>query len=282
MISLPQNLSNILCIYHDDPDGCAAASVIAYKYGLDKCTFHPTHHHQPPPRTTGKSVFIVDFSYDEDILDMIHQDASFLCVIDHHVSRKEMLLTKEYTIFDNDYSGCVLTWKTLFPHKSTPRFLQLIEDMDLWTWNLVGSKAFIAGLSLVDLTPQSYLDFFLVDNPDLLIQDYQQEGITILKYQERQIQYYLDTYVSYIEFEGYTVPICNCSDTCILHQLGNRLSVNNPFALIYHDDHKKNIRKFSLVSQENSVDVSIIARKYNGGGHVCASGFSQILSESFL
>jgi nanoRNase/pAp phosphatase (c-di-AMP/oligoRNAs hydrolase) len=53
--------------------------------------------------------------------------------------------------------------------------------------------------------------------------------------------------------------------------IGNLLSEDVPFAASYFDS--EHSRMFSLRSRPGGLNVSLIAERYNGGGHEHAAGF---------
>ena len=69
---------------------------------------------------------------------------------------------------------------------------------------------------------------------------------------------------------GYKVPAINTTE--FTSEIGHRLCKGHPFAVMYNDIADKRI--FSLRSDINGIDVSIIARMFAGGGHYHAAGFS--------
>ena len=56
--------------------------------------------------------------------------------------------------------------------------------------------------------------------------------------------------------------------------MGNQLSDGEKYAAVYFYDGEKYI--FSLRSREGGEDVSDIAKRFGGGGHKRASGFSVV------
>ena len=73
-----------------------------------------------------------------------------------------------------------------------------------------------------------------------------------------------------VDFEGETVPAVY--SPVMTSQIGERLCQGFPFCIIWHQRDSR--RYFSLRSKPGTVDVSAIATRYGGGGHVNAAGFS--------
>ena len=59
-----------------------------------------------------------------------------------------------------------------------------------------------------------------------------------------------------------------------ISEIGARLSPDCDFAVIWYYDHKDRMIKVSLRAFHDHVDVSEIAKRYAGGGHIKAAGFT--------
>ena len=85
-----------------------------------------------------RNIFILDFSWKENEMNVIVQNCKSLTWIDHH-SGSEKLFNKirnnfkltEYSAHDNNYCGTTLTWKSLLINENSPKILMYIEDYDL-------------------------------------------------------------------------------------------------------------------------------------------------------
>ena len=72
--------------------------------------------------------------------------------------------------------------------------------------------------------------------------------------------------------DGKKVYIVNSSHW--MSEIGSRLSTDCDYAVIWYYDHDRQEYRVSLRSFHEDVDVSEIAKKYGGGGHKKAAGFS--------
>ena len=59
-----------------------------------------------------------------------------------------------------------------------------------------------------------------------------------------------------------------------MSEIGSRLSPDCDFAMIWYYDHDDRMVKVSLRAFHDHIDVSEIAKKYGGGGHKKAAGFT--------
>jgi uncharacterized protein len=193
-------------------------------------------------------------------LETMARQAASLQVLDHHVTAQDALAGLPFAYFDLKKSGAVLAWE--WAHQQpAPWLLQYVQDKDLWTWALPNSREINAALA-------SYPYDFRVW--DTLRQDtLEAEGRAILRY-ETELVGKIAASAAMLSFQGTTVPVAQSS--VLTSQIGERLSKNHPFCVIWHD--RDGRRYYSLRSRDDGADVAAIAMQYGGGGHTHAAGFS--------
>ena len=88
---------------------------------------------EPAPDVEAKGgVIIVDFSFPLEVLERWREKSVKLKIIDRHKTAIENLSSFSNAILDTKKHGAKLTWKTLFPDKQMPIFLEHIRDRDCW------------------------------------------------------------------------------------------------------------------------------------------------------
>lgn len=248
-------------LYHADcADGFGAAWALWKKY--PDARYIPVKHGQPPPQgLDGAHVMMVDFSYRREVIEQLAQSAASLLILDHHVTAQAALAGLPYAYFDVKKSGAVLAWEWAHA-EPIPWLLQYVQDKDLWEWRLPHSREMNAALA-------SYpFDFQVWEG---LTQDVlEMEGRAILRRERSLIDKIVEESVL-VEFEGETVPAVY--SPVMTSQIGERLCQGFPFCLIWHE--RDGLRYFSLRSKPGTADVSALASRYGGGGHVNAAGFSR-------
>lgn len=248
-------------LYHADcADGFGAAWALWKKY--PDARYIPVKHGQPPPQgLDGAHVMMVDFSYRREVIEQLAQSAASLLILDHHVTAQAALAGLPYAYFDVKKSGAVLAWEWAHA-EPVPWLLQYVQDKDLWEWRLPDSREMNAALA-------SYpFDFQVWEG---LTQDVlEMEGRAILRREHSLIDKIVEESVL-VEFEGETVPAVY--SPVMTSQIGERLCQGFPFCLIWHE--RDGLRYFSLRSKPGTADVSALASRYGGGGHVNAAGFSR-------
>lgn len=253
-----------IVLYHADCfDGFGAAWAVWKKF--PNARFLPVKHGQPPPPDLNdRRVLIVDFSYARPILETMAVGTKELLILDHHITAERTLAGFPHAYFDQTKSGSVLSWEWV--HRTTaPWLLQYVQDKDLWTWALSGSREISAALA-------SYpLDFNLWDK--FSQSTLEQEGRAILRY-EQELVGKLAAQAVMVSFQGEIVP--SVQSAILTSQIGERLSPEHPFCVIWHD--RDGRRYFSMRSRADGTDVGAIAASFGGGGHTHAAGFSVLLS----
>jgi len=273
--TMPENqqiTKDTVVLYHADcNDGFGAAFAAWKKFG-DSADYIPIEHQSPLPEgLDGKQIFFIDIiPPDEAIIKKVIKDNASVVAIDHHkTSESKMNLFKDYS-FDNGHSASILAWKYFHPDKPVPKLLLFIEDVDIWKWEYPETDKFISALSLYEY------DFNVwdkiasdIENPDSFA-GYLSNGEIVSNY-SCKIVGWLSEKATMVEFEGYKVYAVNAPHFINGRVAHDLIKESFPFAIAWFQE--KNVIHASLRS-DGTVDVSEIAKKYGGGGHKTAAGFS--------
>ena len=250
-------------------------------------------------RLDSKRVLFCDYSPKLDVLNQIELVATQIVVLDHHISAQRDLETKSYAIFDMERSGVGITWDYFFPKRQDipltegalgcmpfrqdiPLFLAMIQDRDLWTWKIEGSKEFCSGFftSCSAIDSYNFLELFelfeeLYYDPNK-IKYYIILGSVLEKSTARKVQSIAKGALKKIViYQGKRVCIVNCTGEFV-SELGNVISSSQEvdYAVLWKHNAVTNEYYVSLRSTGTKADVSIIASSFGGGGHANAAGFS--------
>ena len=263
-----------LCIYHGNClDGFAAAWAVRHALG-EKVEFHKGIHQQTPPDVSDRDVFLVDFSYKKDVLISMLKTAASITILDHHITAvqdlSELMDSGELKgLFDMNKSGAMLAWEWFHPEQQAPELIAFIQDRDLWKFELEGSREINAVLSSY---PFDFSEWdSLMASGDAEIADLKHIGAVIERKLQKDIEELLASGVRRMVIAGYDVPVLN-APSAYVSDAGHIMSINEPFAACYWD-HAAG-RSFSLRSSETGVDVAEVAKKFGGGGHAKAAGFT--------
>lgn len=263
-------------LYHKAcPDGFASAFIAWMKLG-DKVKYIPVSYYDTPPKIKDSKILVCDFSFSNDVTKKYIEDNEIFFNIDHHVTAVENLkdINENYKYFDMEHSGAMLTWNYFYGGEEPPKFIKYIEDYDLWRFNLEDTKAFN---SVIKQTPYIFDEWKKFLDNDYLESEIK-KGKIIIEYQNSIIKLQLKHICirdQIINSQSYKIAYLNTN--YLVNEIGNEAVMNLEcdFCVIYSYDEIKNLTRFSLRSCDNKIDVSVIAKILNGGGHRNASGISR-------
>jgi oligoribonuclease NrnB/cAMP/cGMP phosphodiesterase (DHH superfamily) len=231
-----------------------------------------------------------------------------ITILDHHISaykaiENSTLVSNEKLkcVFDMNRSGCMITWDYFFTDSESglplprPWFINYIGDRDLWKFELPNSKDISTGLFELKLLNFKGLDdLFLKDSTALNeMQRICEVGRIANELKDKIIEFEVKRAVEYkfvldepnVEYRvwAYRGPDEYRSD------IGNALlkrkfnDGNLPdFCINYRYDIERNMHYLSLRGGDHSPDLTLLCKKYGGGGHKKACGFEVDASKCSL
>lgn len=260
-----------LCIYHGACDDGFGAAFAVWKRDGAGPDYLPGVYGEAPPDVTGLDVAIVDFSYKRPVMIELAAKARSILVLDHHKTAQAELegLPAECpnveVHFDMERSGAVMAWQHFHPQAPVPEFFLYLQDRDLWTKRLPGVDTFTMALRSYPQKFQVWDELY--HSPQKLIA----EGAAIERYYRTLVES-AKTHAFFREIGGHRVPVVNGS-LFMSSEVAGELAKDNPFAAMYAETEKGVI--WSLRSRApDGIDVSEIAKRFGGGGHKNAAGFT--------
>lgn len=232
-------------------------------------------------------VFIVDFSFPPSVMDHIAKTAQKTYWLDHHKTAFEEMkfnINKRYDLWagpnfylvlDNSKCGAMLAWE--FVHgvgAEAPDFIKVVDDYDRWVFQYPQTKD-------AQMYIRSYsMDRLAFDSLMLMSMDEMaQAGGMMRQYYSAQLEAHkkrewMDIYL-YGE-HGYALN----ADAAFSSELGHFLAEQSgTFGAVYQVE--GSLLKFSLRSC-GDYDVSALAKKFGGGGHKNAAGFTYDAANFFV
>lgn len=264
--------SRTLILYHGSClDGFAAAWA-ARRYFGGNAEYMAVKYGEEPPDVTGKRVHILDFSYPRAKLIEMNDKASGLIVLDHHKTAQEDLAGLDFAEFDMNHSGCVLSWRYFFD-APVPDLLLHVQDRDLWRFRLPGTKEVC--LALYELIGFDFDEWDRLFANPIHIDHLKSIGTALVKIQTN----HLDKAIKHkheVIIDGIKISACNALPN-LSSELGNMLAKDNVngIGLVYYFDGITSKWRYSLRSI-GDVDVTPIAKLFDGGGHRNAAGFESV------
>lgn len=163
-----------LCIYHGGQclDGFVSAWVVSQFF--PQAEFVGCNYGDAPPNVSGMDVVIVDFSWPRATLLEMKKKAKSLVVLDHHQTAQAELQGLDFCVFDMEKSGARLAWEWVIeknpkfhllpdnaPLHYVPVLVAMVEDRDLWRFDLPYSREINAALRSYPLTFKAFDDLYL-------------------------------------------------------------------------------------------------------------------------
>lgn len=266
-------MSDKLVIYHGDClDGFCAAWQ-AWRCLGDTAEYVPAHYGQPLPDVDGKIVYVLDFSYPRDVMLDLLKRAVKCVVLDHHKTAEEALSglvdenhSTHLIRFDMERSGAGMArdYFAGFGHECW--LVDYTQDRDLWRFALPGSKLVNAYIGTLPQTFEAY-----ERASALTASDAERLGVGSDAYKSMYVEK-LCQHARRVGFAGYVdVPVVNAPYVGISEVVG-ALADSSQFAIgwFLRGDGKIAV---SLRSR-GDFDVSALAKRYGGGGHKNAAGFT--------
>lgn len=266
-----------LVIYHANcADGFTAAWV-AHR-ALGDADLFPAHYGDKPPVVTDRDVYIVDFSYPREDLLRMHGDAKSLVVLDHHKTAEEDLAGLEFCTFDMNECGASLAWKH-FHDRAPLDLIHYIRDRDLWLWERESSREVNAWIRSFG---------FSLERWDFLVGALQHHhawtdavlaGVAILRAQKKLV----DAYVRHgmpktlHNYKGKPVEfrVVNCAADGLISEVATDLAAQTGAGAAWFMRSDGQFQWSLRGDRRPGVDISSVAKRYGGGGHRNAAGFSR-------
>jgi oligoribonuclease NrnB/cAMP/cGMP phosphodiesterase (DHH superfamily) len=291
----------VVCIYHSNClDGIAAAWVVwdHYRKKGEEITLTPGVYNKPLPEgLQGKTVIIVDFSYDYETTEWLLENTD-LVLLDHHdtaVRRLQNLtlntLLKVTTgkskgskdhpnefisralennfkgiVLDSEYSGAMLAWRYFNPGQRAPDEIVFVQDRDLWQFKYDNTKRWTEMAFSYPLTVETFDKFVNHDQKsDLLV-----EGHALMRKQAMNVERISES-SRIIDIDGIQGAVVN-TNYMYASDIGDFFKNGFVFVATYSDS--KDCRIFSLRSRKDGgANVALLAERFGGGGHQNAAGF---------
>jgi len=235
---------------------------------------------QDLPNVKDAVVFVLDFSYPKETLLQMERDAKRLIVLDHHKSAQKDLAGLPFCEFDMNRCGARMTYDFMAKHfeldeeySQLNRFVNYIQDRDLWIKELPHNQAiadYVGTLPLDLHRPEAWL---LIAQGATRFEDMVSKGKTIRRVIEKQVDDCIDrSYTGHLMGRTEHVPVVNVSPN-LASEVLNKLVVmtESPYAIGWWYD---GARYHYSLRANGGADCSEIARRYAGGGHANAAGFT--------
>lgn len=287
---------------HTDLDGVGCSILTKLVYGeenvdVEYCNYDNINESvarflQSEDLPNYQKVYITDISVNEVVAELIEDllGPSIATLIDHHKTARWLEKYNWATIVTDNTSGTELLYQNLsiVAPISTPEVIQFIRDVtDYDTWNWVSND----NQTAKDINDLMYLigkeqfqkEFLIhegnLEHTDTVLSGYER----VMDVEKARMEQYIEEKKDFLYEREifYKVPTEEKRDNPYykagivfaenyISQLGNELSKENPHLdlIVIINPHKG----ISFRTTSDEIDVSILAKKFGGGGHPKASG----------
>lgn len=290
-----------LIIYHKNCNDGFAAAWVAWKFFAGEAEFHPTNYSGPSseiPEARDRNIFILDFSYSRaDLMTLASRNKSVF-VLDHHkTAAMDLALLpgcpsigpyldhkdKGFNFplcadFDMGRSGAGIAWDYFFPGIERPHLINYVEDRDLWRFNDPDTRAIHSTLNSYDYDFKVWNQLYRDMQVPRALLELIGEGQTLDRMHLKRCREIIEQGRRIATIGGYYVPVCN-APYAFASDIGNLMCSDAgangkapPFAATYFEH--AGGRTFSLRSTPAGIDASEVAKRFGGGGHRNACGFT--------
>lgn len=271
-------MSLTICFHHNDEDGRASGAIVRYALGKEVHLVEVDYDDLTIPWPLvekASKVIVVDFSFPPQEMQKLATGREFIW-IDHHISAiKEMEKASAQWagIRDINEAACVLTWKFFFPTRAVPRAIVLVGDRDIWRWAEKDTGAFGEGLYVRDTRAENdSLWQPLLENDPKVLNEILKEGARLREIRLDEINALVERRGFEVKFFGERTLAINAPGNGDLGQRGRDLGYEIVYC--YEDQMQQGVLSTNVTLFSKEVDVSVIAKKFGGGGHAHAAGFS--------
>jgi oligoribonuclease NrnB/cAMP/cGMP phosphodiesterase (DHH superfamily) len=224
---------------------------------------------------------MVDFSLSKDEMLRLNELGK-LVWIDHHITAIESL---------SDYSdkikglrrvgigACQLTYEYLFDSNKIPKVVKLLAEYDVWNHSDEDTLPLQSGLFSLPNHPEYNFDLWkyiiFEENNNDVIQNIIDRGKLFLEFEDFKNKSIVQSTMFEAKFEGFKFICANAVgvNAKLFDSVWDDDRYDGMLILSFRKD-KWVISMFTPPHKTDKIDLSIIAKKYGGGGHKGACGFS--------
>ncbi len=270
------------CFFHKaDLDGHCSGAIV--KYTFPECEMIGVDYGGKFPWETiqsSETVYMVDFSL-EPFPDMIRLSGMCSLIwIDHHKTAiEEAQLHPEFLdrisfLLRDDSGACESTWRFLQPGQEIPLSVHLLGRYDVWDHSDERTLPFQYGMRLRRKTwpdNQEFWQALFTSLDETSVGFIASEGRVVLDYVRIDNEKYAQACAFETMLGGMKCVALNRLLTNA--QLFKSVWDSEKFDMMIAFGWKNNQWRVGLYSDKPSIDVSVVAKVFGGGGHKGASGF---------
>ena len=226
-----------------------------------------------------KTLLFLDFSLKRAAFLKLQGLAKKVLVLDHHLTAQSELQGLSNVHIDLNKCGSSLAWRFFNPEKPQPKFIDYVEDVDLWRWQQKDSYYFSLGfyqyLKNNHFNFKTLLGIFSDEGILRFISEGQQLYTTFENQLHKACQQIVTVQIKY-KNEKIVFGLIECQVKTLLNDIAVFALTNLEIdGLLLSYQYKLSQNKFSLrrLRDNNKISMNSIAERYSGGGHAHAASF---------
>ena len=271
-------MTKTICFHHNDPDGRASGAIVRYALGPEVQLVESDYGATLilwEMVAQAEKVIVVDFSFPVDEMVELADGREFIW-IDHHksaIAEFDGIADDWPGIRDISEAACVLTWKYFFPERPVPKAIVLIGDRDIWRWAEKETGPFNESLYNQDHDADNTAFWKpLFEDDQSTLEKMIEEGAWLRKINLRNVDRMMAARSFEVHFDGHSTLAVNANGNGDIGDYGRDRGYEVIYC--YIDQIQNGVLTTNVTLFSAKVDVSVIARRYGGGGHAGAAGFS--------
>lgn len=275
------------CFHHNDLDGKCAGSIVAqFTKNYNQEDYFELDYIKPLPIdkiSENETVYLVDYSFTENTvwqLDEILKKTKNVVWCDHHISSLSLLVKRPDLkqikgLVQDKISGAALTYMYLYDcdFGTVPYYIKLVSDYDCWIYDYdPDTTHFKIGMDMTDHNALNTIWQILYnekDNHHNFLKELIDKGRIVKQYIDQDNTQYRKAWAYESELEGHKCLVINRKSNSWL--FGDQY---NKYPLVVSWVFNGESYVYSIFSSSKNIDCSKIAKKFGGGGHFSAAGFS--------
>ena len=233
----------------------------------------------PDDKLKDRYVYILDFSFPREVMLHIKALTKKMVCLDHHKTAQKDLEDIEGCEFDMNRSGAMMTWNH-FNMEAVPRLIHYVQDYDLWLHRLPATREINANIKSY---PMTFENFDLINaRIERNFTDFAREGEALLRREAQDIENALKNKVPMV-IDGRRIWCVNNPNATLISKIGealanqdNKYGMGGVFFMLPIGQWVISLRSrefINAVGTKQITDVSLICKKFGGGGHTGAAGF---------